>query len=133
MHEMATDARCEPTENGYRIILTPPRAFTKAALQFLDGARSDLEVVLESPVPEKGRCNWTVRNPEGRPVEHLQAPDEWGMRKLKIYAALDPMTRCSFIVQNSTASDGVTYLSHVSVSVTEPSGDVRRMGFMRLQ
>lgn len=133
MSEMLSDARCIATQNGYRITVTPPKPFTKVSLHFLDGSDGAAEVVLESPAPDKGRCNWLERDAEGRPIEQIQPPDEIGMRKLKIYAALDPVTECSFLVRHSESEEGLKYLSYVSITVTESDGFQRRLGFLRIK
>lgn len=132
MSETLSDARCAATEIGYRITVTPPKPFTKVALQFLDGFDATAEVVLESPIPDKGRCNWLDRDDEGRPIERIQPPDEIGMRKLKIYAALDPMTECSLLVRHFESEEALKYLSYVSITVTEADGLQRRLGFLRI-
>ena len=66
-------------------------------------------------------------------MEQIQPPDEIGMRKLKIYAALDPMTECSFLVRQSESDEGLKYLSYVSITVTESDGFQRRLGFLRIK
>lgn len=133
MTDMLIDAQCIPVEYGFRILVSPPEPFLKVGLEFLDGGDADLDLLLEGPVPGPGRCNWTTRDPDGRPQEKLRRGDDLGIRKVEVYATLDPMTECSFIVRDSGRGNGTTYLSYVSVSVTGLDGVTHRLGFLRLQ
>ncbi|MGW2673444.1 hypothetical protein OG312_00360 [Kocuria rhizophila] len=134
MSETLKNAQCFLCEGGFRLVITPSVTFSKVNLVFLDGADKELEVAVESPVPEPGRSNWAVRDAEGRPVEKVRTADESGTRKLTVYACLDPMTECSFIIRAvDPEREALTYLSYVSISVTDAGGETHRLGFLRLQ